>query len=68
MKLYDALLNAKKYIREPKYFPHEKLWAVERHTNKGWQAYYFYSEESAWMEYYNQFRQIKQELLNDRSR
>lgn len=63
MNLPDALLNAKKYIREPKYSGQDKMWAYETYKNGRWGKYYFMTEEAAWTAFYTQFRAIKESLL-----
>ena len=63
MSLPDALLNAKKYIREPKYSGQDKMWAYEIYKNGRWGKYYFMTEELAWKSFYAQFRAIKESLL-----
>lgn len=68
MNLPDALLNAKKYINEPRYNNRDKMWVYERYANGRWNMYYFATEEAAWTEFYKQFRAIKESLMQGRSK
>lgn len=63
MNLPDALLNAKKYIREPAYSAKDRMWAYEKFANGRWGKYYFITEEMAWESFYKDFRAIKESLL-----
>ncbi len=65
MILADALLNAKKYIKEPKYQPKEKMWAYNVYKNGRWTEYFCLSEEACWKAYYVEFGRIKELLLAD---
>jgi hypothetical protein len=63
MNLPDALLNAKKYIHEPKYHEKERAWGYERRVNGQWVTYFTITEEACWEEFYKQFRAIKESLM-----
>lgn len=63
MDLPTALLNAKKYIHEPKYHAKERMWGYEKYANGRWTAYYFLTEEACWEAFYKQFRAIKESLM-----
>lgn len=63
MILADALLNAKKYIKEPKWSSKEKMWAYSVYKNNRWTEYFFLVEDDAWTAFYADFRRIKQILL-----
>lgn len=68
MILPDALLNAKKYIREPKYSAKDRMWYYEKQTKDRWTAYYFITEEACWEAFYEQFRAIKEKLMQGNER
>ena len=70
MILPDALLNAKKYIHEPKYSQKDRMWYYEKYVKGRWTAYYFITEEACWEEFYKQFRAIKESLMatNEKSK
>lgn len=69
MNLPDALLNAKKYIREPKYYPKEKMWGYEKYApGYGWTEYFCITEEACWEAFYKQFRAIKESLMNNQGK
>ena len=68
MILPDALLNTKKYIREPKYNATEHMWGYERVVKGQWTTYFTFTEEACWEEFYKQFRAIKESLMADRGR
>lgn len=68
MNLPDALLNAKKYIREPKFHEKEKMWGFDICKKDRWDTYYFLTEEMAWTEFYNQFRAIKESLMGTKEK
>jgi hypothetical protein len=64
MNLPDALLNAKKYIREPEYYPKQKMWGYKKYNpGYGWVEYFSLTEEAAWDAFYKQFRAIKESLM-----
>lgn len=63
MILADALLNAKKYIKEPKFHIKENMWGFDVCKKGRYDTYFFLTEEDCWVEFYNQFRQIKELLL-----
>jgi len=65
MTLADALLNAKKYIKEPQFHTKENMWGFDVCKKGRWDTYFFLTEKMCWMEFYNQFRQIKELLLAD---
>jgi hypothetical protein len=68
MNLPDALLNAKKYIHEPKYHEKERAWGYERRVNGQWVTYFTITEEACWEAFYKQFRTIKESLMNNQGR
>ena len=68
MILPDALLNAKKYIHEPKYHDKERAWGYERRDHGQWVTYFTITEEACWEEFYTQFRAIKESLMNNQGR
>lgn len=63
MNLPDALLNAKKYIHEPKYHDKERMWGYERRDHGQWVTYFTITEEACWEAFYKQFRAIKESLM-----
>lgn len=63
MNLPDALLNAKKYIHEPKYHEKERMWGYDRRVNGQWVTYFTITEEACWEAFYKQFRAIKESLM-----
>ena len=63
MTLSDALLNAKKYIHEPKYHAKELMWGYERYVKGRWITYFTITEEACWEEFYKHFRAIKESLM-----
>lgn len=68
MNLPDALLNAKKYIHEPKYHDKERMWGYERRNHGQWVTYFTITEEACWEAFYKQFRAIKENLLHGKER
>ena len=68
MTLSDALLNAKKYIHEPKYCTKERMWGYERRVNGQWTTYFTFTEEACWEEFYKHFRAIKESLMAEQGR
>ena len=68
MTLPEALLNAKKYIREPKYHEKERMWGYERRVNGQWTTYFTITEEACWEEFYKYFRVIKESLMAEQGR
>jgi len=68
MILPDALLNAKKYIHEPKYHNKERMWGYERRVNGQWVTYFTFTEEACWEAFYKQFRAIKESLMTGNER
>ena len=68
MTLSDALLNAKKYIHEPKYHEKERMWGYERRVNGQWTTHFTFTEEACWEEFYKHFRAIKESLMAEQGR
>lgn len=65
MLLAQALLNTKKYIKEPIFQQKEKMWAYRVYKNGRWEEYFFLTEEACWEAFYVDFRRIKDTLLNN---